>query len=209
MTRRIKSGEFINITFLFTIITSGLAYLSIYLLLATTHIKIYGFASFLLGMLIYLILRSWYHTDGDVKNLLARTYRILIWLVPLILLSGSTIVYLSKMTVPPAYSAFYSFDDLKWSGPFVIGIWPFINGVILLSNIARFFQIGLYYAGLPLLITLNLIIVILLYYSYKKLLRLCRESVIKFSLIKATLQVISPMIIFAGLLALNSRGQYL
>jgi len=184
--------------FIITVITSGLAYLAIYFLIVDERTKTAGIASFFLGVMVYLGLRKRFHGDYELMIVLARTYRILMWVTPLVIFSITIIVFYSKAGAPPEYEEYYSGHSILLN---------LRNIFLALYNLFTAFWIMVYYSGILLLIALNVSILGILIALYKSLQRLKRNTTLDFSLTTATLQAMLPVFVFSGLLMfLNYRS---
>lgn len=178
-------------TFISTVLTSGLAYLLIYLLITTVENRLYEVASFCIGVAVYLILRTLHTGNDELLKLLAKIYRILMWMVPLLLISITLIVIYIQMDGAPEFIKFYTGQSLFLK---LFNIFSaIINLFIALVKL-------IYYVGIPLLIGVNVLIVVALVALFTRLKKLKRSAQSDFSLIKATLQAISPILIFTVLL---------
>jgi len=193
--------------YFYTTLVSGLAYFYTYNLISDSNFDAYyGILAFTLGVLAYLLIRGIYRSDQELNKVLAQAYRLLIILVPLGILSVKLVVYFFSMDVPPKFVSFYSAEDLRWSSIFIIILWPLLNLIVLLENISIAFWALVFYFGLILLTIIDSVILIIIINLYKKLIQLKQETVIGFSLTKATLQVVTPLIIFMVINIVYSRG---
>ena len=183
-------------TFVFTIATSALVYLLVYILLTHQYQPLFAVCSLVLGAGIYLLERKIYKTNQEHDRLLAKAYRLIIWLVPLALLAIAIVAFYTSAFVKPEFHEFYSFEQLQWSGPFVFAFWPILNLFILLANCAVFFWLAVYYLGLPLVSIVLISVLAALVLVYKKLRQLKNDAIMDFSLARATVHALAPLLGF-------------
>ncbi len=189
--------KLLNYRFAYTILTSGIVYLITYILATKQYNAYIAPLAFAIGIGVYLLLRKFYKSNQDHDKIVAKTYRYIIWLVPMVLFSINAIIFFANVADEPRLVSFYSFDDLKWSGPFVIGLWPILNLFILIENLFNLIWMAIYFFGLIAYSLASIGILILLISLYRKMVKLKHESVIKFSLIAATLYSLLPIVCFA------------
>ena len=151
----------------------------------------------MLGMVIYLLLRRFYVIDDELKPVMAKAYRLLVWIIPLLLFSIASIGYFIEVGEMLGFEAWYSYDDLKWSGPFIFVFWPIANLLVLLHNLSVLMKNAIVFLGIPLLLVINVVIAVLVAGVYRKLNDLKNKSRIHFSLASATARVLAPLILFA------------
>lgn len=185
-------------TFLYTSTVSGIVYMACYLLIANPRNDLYTGLSFLIGLGVYLVIRSTYKLNNDLDPVLARTYRLIICLVPVLLLVTNIVSLYNTPVENPSYTGFLSFEDLSWSGPFVIAFWPLLNLASLLINIGTVFIIIINVLTTYGLIAFAIILVVALIVLLTKLKRLKSQSALAFSLIIAFIKVIVPLIVFTS-----------
>ncbi|PCJ33156.1 MAG: hypothetical protein COA90_00550 [Gammaproteobacteria bacterium] len=183
-------------TFIYTFLTSGIVYLLAYLLTTSHYSDQAAAASLSVGFCVYLIIRKIYKQEQGLDTLLAKAYRLIIWLVPILLITAQLILFFVNPGDEPQFTAFYTADDLLWSGPLVIALWPILNMFVLLENIFTFLWMLVYYLGTPVFIVLIILALLALVTVFKKLIRLKAESVIQFSLTLASSYVLTPIIAY-------------
>jgi len=197
----------IKSTFLATLITSGFSYLFCFLLIGIKQSKepiAFGAAiSFIAGLIVYLSLRKLYKNKHEFENLLAKAYRLIVWLIPLTLFTVQVFIYFNYSDNPPKYISFYTMEELEWASILAGLIWLILNFFILINNIIVVIWMALYYIGLPLLIIVNGCVIAILFLLYKKLIKLKQASAQIFSITKASLLAIIPMLLFMAILALS------
>ena len=182
-----------NKTFLITLFTSGAVYLLAYILVARNYEHGYAALSSAIGLSAYLLIRILYKSGTDFDTLLAKAYRLIIWLVPLALVLVKMMTFVSATNSPPTLRAFYSFDDLVWTGPFVFALWPFLNIFTFMENIVRLIQMAVYYFGIPMVGALFVAVLVIVSLLLKKIIRLKDATNTSFSLITAATLVLAPI----------------
>lgn len=186
----------LSFTFLYTSGISGLVYLICYLLITNQRNDLYEGLSFFIGLGVYLIIRLSYKSNSDLDPILAKAYRLIICMVPVLLLATNIVSLHNTPIENPSFTEFLSVEDLKWSGPFIIAFWPILNFGTLLINIGVVCTI-LYntltiYGFIAFAIILSLALITLI----TKLIRLKKQSVLNFSLTIAFAKVVLPLIAF-------------
>lgn len=188
------SGErYCNMTFLLTLFTSGIVYLLAYILVTRNYTDGYAALSLAIGLAMYLLIRVLYKSDTNLDRYLARAYRLIIWLVPLALILVKLSIFIGASESAPTLRAFYSFDDLMWTGPFAFVLWPFLNIFTLIENIISLIKMAVYYFGLPIFGFIFVAVTVALISLFKKILRLREESNISFSSTIAVTLVLTPI----------------
>lgn len=189
-----------HFVFYYTLATSGCVYLLTYLLaaknLASEYTNVFAIASFLIGATVYLLIRLVYKNDQGHDKILAKAYRLTVWLVPLTLVLVKVILFFNNLDSEIEFQSFKSFDDFRWASLFAIFIWPFVNFIILLENFLSLIHMGLLYIGLPLLVLLEIVVVVFLFVVIGKIRELKQNSIVDFSITLAILKVLAPVVIF-------------
>ena len=185
-----------NITFLYTSAVSSLVYLICYLLIANQRNDLYEGVSFFIGLGVYLVIRLSYKSNSDLDPILAKAYRLIVCLVPVLLLATNMVSLYNTPIENPSFIEFLSVEDLKWSGPFVIAFWPILNFASLLINIGVVLIILCNTIAIYGFIIFAIILALILIMLIKKLMRLKKQSVLNFSLPLAFAKVVLPLIAF-------------
>ena len=104
-------------TFSYTLITSGIAYVITYVITTSNYSDVGAATSLAFGLGVYLAIRIMYKKDESFDKLSAKAYRLMIWLVPLLLLTAKLAFFFIEPDSKPQFIEFCSLDDLSWSGP--------------------------------------------------------------------------------------------
>tara|TARA_B100000767_G_C19529477_1_gene435950 strand:- start:3 stop:677 length:675 start_codon:yes stop_codon:yes gene_type:complete len=182
--------------FIYTLFTSGIVYLITYVTTTSAYTDTGATISLFIGLGIYLAIRKIYKKEEDFDKLSAKAYRLIIWIVPLLLIT----VHLTLFYINPSdelhFKEFYLLNDILWGGVFALALWPLLNLVALLENLLILFWMLIYHLGTPVFIGLVIFIFIAFVVTYTKLFALKKEAVINFSLSLATIAVLTPIIGF-------------
>lgn len=191
--------------FVYTLLTSSFIYLLTYLLLTQNkHNEIFAVASMFFGFSVYLIIRVKYKSNQDHDVRLAKAYRLLLWILPMLVISVYSIFFIYQFNQQPEYSDYYSFEDLKWSSFLIIVLWPVFNFFVALKNLIIIFLSAIAIFGIPVLIGINILVMINLILLIKKLVKLKNEKALQISLINATFFVLMPYIIFIFIVVMSN-----
>ncbi len=184
-------------TFIYTLITSGIVYLTTYLLTTSQYTNEGAALSVIIGLGVYLTIRSTHKKNEGFDKLSAKAYRLIIWLVPLYLIT----VYLTLSYINPGdephFKEFYSFDDLSWSSLFVVAFWPIMNFAVLIENAIIGLSMLVSTIGMYMMIALSVFVLTAIVTVIIKFIHLRKESIVAFSLPLTTIYVLTPIVGYA------------
>ncbi|MGB1237182.1 MAG: hypothetical protein ACPG4U_03165 [Pseudomonadales bacterium] len=177
----------------------GAAYSTSYFIFSEAAQQSRAAIAFCVGILCYLLTRAYYKRDSETNKLMFRSYRLLVWSVPIALFLVNFHLYFSGAESRD-YIAYRSFDELMYFGPFVVAIWPLFLIAFFIGNTLIFIEKLLLGLHLPALIVFTGALCAGLIYAYVRLYRLKQAQRISFNIPLAAAVALAPLITCSYLL---------
>lgn len=183
----------------FNAITIGGAFSASYFIGAAPLYESLLVGAFLCGVCCYLIIRRSYKQSTSSDTVLFKAYRLINWCVPVVLFIIHFFLFFEQVEIKD-FVEYQSVDDLSYLGIFALALWPLLLMIFLIGNsiiaITQFFL----FLQWPMTITLSVLLLVMLGFTYRRLDQLKQNSVIAFSIPLAIVRALTPILLCSYLL---------